>query len=53
MARFQLVIIFIVWVGFSFLGSEVKALSGNCGKVYPVDYILFTNLFCEVETNDP
>jgi hypothetical protein len=40
-----------IWAVMSFLGSMVKAsnLIDGCGKTYPVDYVIFTNLFCEIE----
>ena len=23
--------------------------TSNCGKTYPIDYIIYTNLFCEIK----
>lgn len=55
-------ILAILWLFLSFVGSFIKPLerldkgtreySGNCGKTYPIDYIIYTNLFCEIKTND-
>lgn len=43
----------IFWFGFCILGSFFKVLptdgENSCGKTYPIDYIIYTNLFCEVK----
>lgn len=40
--------IFMMWIGASFIFSVVKTM-GACGKDYPIDYIVYTNLFCEIK----
>ena len=52
-------IIIGTWLMLSFISSTFKAMTtyrasdqtyfNNCGKVYPIDYSLFTNLFCEIK----
>lgn len=54
---------FSLWALLSFTGSFIKNLdrdmysdrystahvsASNCGKTYPIDFILYTNLFCEI-----
>lgn len=44
----------LVWVIASLLGSAFKSSGGirgydNCGKAYPIDYVIATNLFCEIK----
>ena len=39
----------LIWSILSFVISTSKSSSGACGKEFQVDYILFTNLFCEIE----
>ena len=36
------------WLVLSSIGSAFKEIS-NCGKTYPIDYILYNNLFCEIK----
>ena len=38
-----------MWALFSLMASDTKAEQGNCHKTYPIDYVLYTNLFCEVK----
>jgi len=33
---------------FSLFGSIIKAGNEDCGKQYYADYVIFTDLFCEV-----
>lgn len=44
----------LVWSMVSFMSSIVKAtlVYDNCGKTYPIDYVLYTNLFCEIKGGD-
>jgi hypothetical protein len=30
------------------VGSAIK-LEGRCGKTYPIDYIIYSDLFCEIK----
>lgn len=41
----------ICWLVLSSMGSAFKASPGSdtCDKTYPIDYILYTNLFCEIK----
>lgn len=39
--------IFFIWALISLIGSDVKHRRDNCGKVYPIDSVIHTNLFCE------
>ena len=43
----DVIFISIFWVIFSFTASMFKDMAENCGKQYPIDYVLYTNLFCE------
>lgn len=48
MSRFGFIIaVIIFWLLFSFGGSLVH--SENCDKVFPIDYIFYNKLFCEVK----
>jgi len=38
----------LIWSILSFVISTSKSSSGACGKEFQLDYILFTNLFCEI-----
>ena len=49
MRDIKFILIFWVWGILSFATSAEKSSSGNCWKKFQVDYILFTNLFCEIE----
>ena len=42
---------FGLWALASLMGSLVKTgpMSNSCGKSYPIDYVIYTNLFCEIE----
>lgn len=43
-----------VWIVLSLCASEVTALTGVCNKTYPINYILYSRLFCEIgEQNEP
>ena len=46
------VIVFVLWCGTSVLTSAIKSENGNCGKTYPIDYVIYANLFCEVQSKD-
>ena len=41
----------LIWGAASFLGSMTKSssLMNSCGRNFPVDYIIYTNLFCEIK----
>jgi hypothetical protein len=49
-------VVIFVWAILSVLGSVIKSDVGgansgantNCGKNYPIDYVIATNLFCEI-----
>jgi hypothetical protein len=38
-----------IWGILSATSSMFKAEFDNCGKTYPIDYVLYTNLFCEIK----
>lgn len=42
------------WACASLLTSIIKIAPDfdNCGKTYPIDYVLYTNLFCEIKEGD-
>ncbi len=54
----KLIAAIAVWAALSFTGSFIKQIDkedflrepkgNNCGQTYPIDYILYTNLFCEI-----
>lgn len=46
---FIILSVFAYWVLFSFASSSFKETKGNCGKAYPIDYVLYSNLFCEIK----
>jgi hypothetical protein len=48
----KILLIFIVtfWLLISTIGSAVKGDGYKCYRTYPVDYIFFNELFCEIET---
>lgn len=53
---FPIVAGFFIWLMVSVMASEQKARPSfsdkeatNCGKTYPIDYIIATNLFCEIK----
>ena len=54
---FTLLMALIIWCTASFFASIIKAethhgrATGSCNKNHYIDYVLFTKLFCEVETN--
>ena len=44
---------FVFWCAASVACSAIKSYepyseTSNCGKTYPIDYIVYTNLFCEI-----
>lgn len=45
----------VIWTCLSLMGSFQKSFpditdrTNNCGKTYPIDYVIYTNLFCEVK----
>ena len=41
-------VILVVWFWISIFASGIKERDDNCGKNYPIDYVLNTNLFCEI-----
>ncbi len=55
-------IIIGTWVALSIVSSTFKTMTtyrpsdktffNNCGKTYPIDYVLFTNLFCEINKDN-
>ena len=45
-------LIFAVWILLSLMASGVKTEHNNCGKNYPIDYLLATNLFCEMNEDE-
>jgi len=49
-----LAIIFYAWAFCSLIGSMIKASpsADGCGKNFPIDYVIATNLFCEIEVKD-
>jgi hypothetical protein len=46
---FSAILGFLVWLLVSAGASAIKLDNGSCGKKYPVDYVLYTNLFCEIK----
>lgn len=52
----QIAYVIVCWLVLSVLCSSLKAgvydqnqgAKGNCGKDYQIDYIIATNLFCEI-----
>ena len=47
----------LCWLADSFACSVMKSSKpyndvSNCGKTYPIDYIFYTNLFCEIKPNE-
>ena len=43
-----LLMVTALWALLSVGGSGIKLRSGNCGSEYPIDMVLQTNLFCEI-----
>ena len=43
----------LMGVGFYFaaslIASEAKVLNNHCGKTYPIDYVIYTDWFCEIK----
>jgi len=37
------------WVAISFMASMIKSGTNSCSNTYPIDYIVYTNLFCEIK----
>ena len=48
----QIALIFFVWLIASMMASGLKTEHNNCGKNYPIDYLLATNLFCEMNEDE-
>jgi len=42
------VITVICWAVLSVAGSAFKTGSDSCGKAHYIQYVLFTDLFCEI-----
>jgi hypothetical protein len=40
--------LFYFWLVVSFVFSGWKAVARNCGNTYYIDYVVFTDAFCEV-----
>ena len=38
----------LLWALLSVMGSNFKLRYGNCGSEYPIDMVLQTDLFCEI-----
>lgn len=40
-----------LWAALGVASSALKAAgsNNNCGKNYPIDYVIYTNLFCEIK----
>mgnify|MGYP000070505643 CR=1 FL=1 len=40
-----------VWITLSVVGSIIKQGEAikACGKIYPIDYVIYTNLFCAIK----
>ena len=36
----------------SLIASETKVMNGHCGKTYPIDYVVYTDWFCEIKDDD-
>lgn len=47
--QLNIVMAIVVWVVFSMMTSAAKNDLDNCDKTYPIDYVLYTNMFCEIE----
>ena len=41
--------VLFIWFMISFSVAIVKSSYDNCDVSYPVDYVLWTSLFCEIE----
>ena len=41
--------IVIVWTLIGILFSGLRTEKDNCDKTYPVDYIIYTQWFCEIK----
>ena len=49
---FGLCMTMIVWLHFSIIASGFKIAYESCGPTgdrYPIEYVLYTNMFCPVE----
>jgi hypothetical protein len=46
---FKIIVALFLWVYLSVIASHIKSDSLNCDVSYPIDYILFTGLFCEIK----
>lgn len=52
--KFELAMLVFCWCVASVACSAVKSYTpyngvSNCGKDYPIDYIIYTGLFCEIK----
>lgn len=45
-----LMVLVVFWLCFSWMGSMSKNAGGACGRSYPIDYVIYTNLFCEIKS---
>ena len=41
--------VIIIWAILSLLASAIKLDEDACNKSYPIDHVLYTNAFCEIE----
>ena len=44
-----IITVLLFWALISVVGSMWKNADKACAKTYPVDYIIYTNLFCEIK----
>ena len=44
-----IITVLLVWVCISVIGSMWKNADKACAKTYPIDYIIYTKLFCEIK----
>jgi hypothetical protein len=48
----SIVCMFVIWLMLSIVSSALKMDLDNCGKTYPIDYLVYTNAFCEIKFED-
>jgi len=46
----EIIVYIFIYFCICVIGSEIKALSDSCDKTFPMDYIVYTNLFCEIKS---
>lgn len=46
---FTLLMTLAFWIMFSIFASVVQLRAGNCDKTYPINYVLYSKFFCEIE----